>query len=275
MDFRGDANEFDREATNIIKSILQQSEHLAGNVESHNAAVPRLAREGIEQRRQEIIKKEDTFGKLNLPMRKTADSPQTYSVNKLAKKTIPRPIELVTAGQLHPTLDESAYRDILQTLNGAGKNMEKYPSQYTGKDEESLRDTFLIALEARYDFQASGESFNKEGKTDILIKHEQQNLFVGECKFWGGAKKLGETIDQILRYLTWRDSKAAILFFVNGREMAAPLKAIEQNAKEHPRFLRATGQSDKSWFDYEFHLPGDKGTIIKLAILCFHFPGLK
>jgi hypothetical protein len=164
-------------------------------------------------------------------MRKTADSPQTYSVNKLAKKTIPRPNQLVTAGQLHPTLDESTYRDILQTLNGAGKNIEKYPSQYIGKDEESLRDTFLLALEARYDFQASGESFNKQGKTDILIKHEQQNLFIGECKFWGGAKKLGETIDQILRYVTWRDSKAAILFFVNGKEMAAPLKAIEERKR--------------------------------------------
>jgi hypothetical protein len=49
VDFRGDANEIDREATNIIKSILEQSEHLRGNVENHNAAVPRLAREGIEQ----------------------------------------------------------------------------------------------------------------------------------------------------------------------------------------------------------------------------------
>ena len=118
----------------------------------------------------------------------------------------------------------------------------------------------------------TGETFNKAGKTDILLRYENTNVFVAECKVWKGAKAHHDTIDQLLRYLTWRDSKTAIVYFVPTKDIAAPLKAIEESTHSHACFAATKGRQDASWFHYEFHLPGDPASIIQLAILCFHLP---
>ena len=36
--------------------------------------------------------------------------------------------------------------------------------------------------------QATGETFNAAGKTDILLRIDGKNVFIGECKFWKGPK---------------------------------------------------------------------------------------
>ena len=47
----------------------------------------------------------------------------------------------------------------------------------------------------------------------ILIREENKNVFIAECKFWHGQKAFGDAVDQMLGYLTWRDSKCALLIF--------------------------------------------------------------
>lgn len=168
-------------------------------------------------------------------------------------------------------MDDSIYQEILQTIHETGKVFERLPSTYADKDEGSLRDHLILQLEPRFVYSSTGETFNRNGKTDILVRHEKRNVFVAECKLWGGAKKHFETIDQILSYLTWRDSKTAIVYFMDTREMAAPLKAIEESTHQHPCFLKFNGKQDGSRFDYSFHLPADKGIAIRLSV-CFHLP---
>lgn len=41
------------------------------------------------------------------------------------------------------------------------------------------------------------ETFNSSGKTDILIRVENRNIFIAECKFWRGPKSFGEAIEQL------------------------------------------------------------------------------
>ena len=77
--------------------------------------------------------------------------------------------------------------------------------------QRTFRDHLLLYLEPRYEGSATGETFNSTGKTDILIRHENSNAFIAECKFWTGQKGYLETITQLLGYLTWRDSKAAVV----------------------------------------------------------------
>ena len=55
-------------------------------------------------------------------------------------------------------------------------------------------------LNGHYD--ATGETFNAEGKTDILIRTDGRNVFIAKCKFWKGQKALHVAIDQMLGYLT-------------------------------------------------------------------------
>jgi len=118
----------------------------------------------------------------------------------------------------------------------------------------------------------TGETFNKIGKTDILIRHEKSNVFIAECKFWKGIGAFHETIDQILSYLTWRDSKAAILCFVENKELNPVLEKIESETSNHNCFIQYNGKQSDSWFNFGFHLKDDPSRGIKLAVLCFHFP---
>jgi len=102
--------------------------------------------------------------------------------------------------------------------------------------------------------------------------YEKKNIFVAECKFWKGKAQHLKTIDQILSYLTWRDSKTAIVYFVTGKEITPVLAEIRARTGEHKDFVRRLGEKDPSWQMYEFHLPGDAGCKIELAVLTFHIP---
>jgi hypothetical protein len=166
------------------------------------------------------------------------------------------------------------YSEILQLFHDFGKQMERLPATYRGRDEQTLRDLFLLMLKQHFGIEgsATGETFNASGKTDILLRYENRNLFVAEFKFWQGAKSHFDTIDQLLSYLTWRDSKAAIVYFVRGKEMVAPMRAVEESTPRHPAFLSLAARKEDSWFSYELHLPGDVEQTVKVAVLCFHLP---
>ena len=62
------------------------------------------------------------------------------------------------------------------------------------------------------------------GKTDILVREKDKNLFIGECKIWRDAERISEAVDQLLNYLTWRDTKAALVVFVKRKSIDSPLK---------------------------------------------------
>jgi hypothetical protein len=120
--------------------------------------------------------------------------------------------------------------------------MEKKPALYKDKDEEGLRDQFLFILETRYEgISATGETFNKKGKTDIILKYtaDNTNLFVAECKFWKGASEFHQAIYQLFdRYLTWRDSKVALILFVQNRDFTKVLEIVNAESEKHEYFKK-------------------------------------
>ena len=147
------------------------------------------------------------------------------------------------------------------------------PSVYIGKGEEDLRDHILMTLDPNFEFgSASGETFNKSGKTDIQLRYESSVVFIAECKFWSGEKNYFATIDQLLGYLTWRDTKASVIIFVKQKDFSAILKKVETESDKHPNFLSFVNMSDENWFNYRFHIPGDKNREVKLAIQLYHLP---
>lgn len=197
-----------------------------------------------------------------------------FSVPVATKKLIPQPQPAGTKYRLEPFISDEMYHDVLKVINWLGRGMERKPYLYMGKQEEELRDLFLLLLETRYEGStATGETFNRDGKTDILLKYEDgSNLFVAECKFWGGAKVLHSTISQLFdRYLTWRDSKVAILFFVKNVDFTTVLQTIRSEAPKHSYFVSEGGQLGEAAFSYTFRLAQDAIQAVKLQILAFHF----
>ena len=99
--------------------------------------------------------------------------------------------------------------------------IERSPGSFASLDEEAIRTHFLLQLNGHYEGLATGETFNSSGKTDILIRTDNRNVFIAECKFWRGPKSFTDAIGQLLGYLSWRDSKCALLIFNKTKDSSA------------------------------------------------------
>jgi hypothetical protein len=84
-----------------------------------------------------------------------------------------------------------------------------------------------------------------------------QNIFIAECKFWTGPKGYTETIYQILKYATWRDTKTAIFIFCKNVDPATAVEKIPEETAKHPNFIRAVPFGDASSFRHVLKHPGD------------------
>jgi hypothetical protein len=171
-----------------------------------------------------------------------------------------------------PTLATDDYEHILSVIENMANVMERSPSAFKSMKEEALRSHFLVQLNGHYEGQATGETFNYEGKTDILIRSEGKNLFIGECKYWGGPKKLTETIDQILGYSSWRDTKVAILIFNRRKDLSRVISAIPETVTKHNNYKNSLPQVSETHFRYIFAHRDDANREMVLSILVFDVP---
>jgi hypothetical protein len=179
-----------------------------------------------------------------------------------------------------PSFDfpEKIYDDVIETLTNYGKDLEQKHKIYKEQDEEGLRDHFLTNLTGRYErTTATGETFNSKGKTDILLKDDKgNNLFIAECKWWSGPSVLHSTINQLFdNYVTWRDTKLAIMFFVDNIGFTEVLNQIEAETKNHKYYIKFNGRNNKSNFSFTFRQKDDKKNEVKLEIMFFHYPEKK
>lgn len=271
INWRDDREQINREAESIIQKIHEQNEHVTREVEQFNTDLPAAAQSAVQSRKQQILKQSNLLESLGVPVKKSESTPETFAIPTVKKKFIIKPTAPDVVTPPEPALDNSLYREILRICRSTGIEMERHPSIYADKDEETLRDHFIMVLSPHFD-SVTGETFNKTGKTDVLIRHESANVFVAECKFWSGPKAFQKTISQALGYLTWRDSKAAIILFVRNKELGPVLEQIEPAAAEHPCFVSSAPQNDEGWFNFNFHLLDDSTRGVRLAVLCFHLP---
>jgi hypothetical protein len=257
----------------ILRKVTEQLRNLTANVERYNGGLRNTVKDLFDRQKAELMKKAELRSALRVPIRKNT-APATFAVPvKSPKRIVPRPAASPAPYVIDPTLDAAIYREILQLMHDFGKQMERLPDTYKDKDEETLCDHFLLLLQPYFGLEgsATGETFNAAGKTDILIRYQNQNIFVAEFKFWRGQKQHLETVDQLLSYLTWRDSKTAIVYFIDGKEVTQPLKAIEDTTPQHASFVALKGKRDEAWFEYELRLAHDDKKV-QVTILCFHLP---
>jgi hypothetical protein len=219
----------------LITSIQNSLTNLRGNAAGFNSQLKSLANTAIATRRNKLLADRSLVASLGFTLKERPDAEQTYVVPSVRRSITPvLPPASNAPYAPEPTLGDTAYDHILRVLENMAHVMERSPSAFATMDEETLRTHFLVQLNGQYEGQATAETFNAHGKTDILIRVDGRNIFIGECKFWGGSKKLLETIDQILGYSSWRDTKVAILIFNRNRDFSRVLAAIPEAIHKHP-----------------------------------------
>ncbi len=275
INFSNDPESIVREKDSNIKSIMQQLAHVKSDVEQFNSSLESQIKSAFESKKSRIKEKSGVLASLGVPIKKSSATSPTFSVpapQKRKKVILSKPQVNEVGYSPEPSLDQSVYNDILQMIHDVGKEFERLPSLYANKEEEHLRDHFLMMLEPNFNGSATGETFNKTGKTDILLRHENSNVFIGECKFWKGQKSFLATISQLLGYLTWRDSKAAVIMFVPNKDFSNAVDVAKSSVNEHPNFIKFVNEKDETWFNYEFHLNGDRNRTVKIAVMLYHTP---
>ena len=60
--------------------------------------------------------------------------------------------------------------------------------------------------------------------------------------------------------------------FVRQKDFTSILEKVEISTKEQNNYLGFVDKSDENWFNYRFHINGDKNRELKLAIQLFHLP---
>ncbi len=271
MDHDADAvrSEFDRD----LQQIYQFLEWITNDVSSFNSSLRAKARQRIEARRQKLLKDQGLVAALGYPLRRRGDAPQTFVVPTVRQKApILRPSASAAPFVPEPTLDMQEYEHILSVITNMVAVMERSPRAFRGMNEEDLRQHFLVQLNGQYEGQATGETFNFEGKTDILIRVEGKNIFVAECKFWDGPESLTKALDQLMGYATWRDTKTALLLFNRSKNFSSVLGKIPEVVKRHPNFKRELPYKSETGFRYVLHHRDDKRRDLIITMVAFEVP---
>jgi len=271
--YKKDPVEFKKEKDYKYNAAFTNLNNVNKFANEWNEKLPNIVNRLFQQQKIKYIEENDFFAAINVKINDNTKS--VFTVPSVKKKIIPQPIIAKNKEfASEPTVSNIMYEDTLKIIYDLGKGMEKKPSLYKNRDEESLRDHFLSFLETRYEATtATGETFNRNGKTDILLKyaHDNSNLFVAECKFWHGAVEFQKAISQLLGYLTWRDSKTALILFIKNNDFSSVLQVIKKEVKLNPYYIKENGSRGDSSFSYLFHLPQDKDKCIFLEIIAFHF----
>lgn len=261
QEFNRELNEIKKWAGWVEKDVKQFNENLVKQVEKE-----------VQKRREKILKDKNLVVDLGFPLKKRKDAPLTYTVPEVRRKIIPRPIASKDPYKQEPTVGMEDYEHILNIITNMSLVMERSPKAFKNMDEEDIRQHFLVQLNDQYEGQATGETFNFKGKTDILIRHKDKNLFIAECKFWHGKEKLKETIGQILGYVSWRDTKTAVLIFNRTKNLSNVLSQIPAIVKNHPNFKEELDYNSETGFRFILHHKDDKDRNLYLTILVFEVP---
>jgi hypothetical protein len=233
--------------------------------------IARTVRSEIDTRRDRLLNHKQNasvLANLGIKLKEKPGDPQTYVPPAVKQKIKPQLPPMQPAKPPEPALDEAQYSTILGLIRDAGRSVERGGARVRELDEESLRDMFLVPLNSHFE-GVTGEAFNHEGKTDVLLRYEGGNLFVAEFKIWSGAKAFGDAIDQLLSYLTWRETKTALVIFSRNKGFTAVLETIREAARAHPRIVSGPKRLDDTSERYLFSLPQDEERQVSVSILAF------
>ena len=261
-------NEFNRD----IESAKTHINQIAKDTQNYRSTLRQQAKQLMDQRRAKLLRDRGISESLGFPLRRRSGVPTTYVTPEVKRRVIPRLPNTTDPFMPEPTLDIDEYEHILSVISNMVMVMERSPSAFKNMGEEDLRQHFLVQLNGHYEGQATGETFNFNGKTDILIRTEGKNIFIAECKFWSGPSGLNEAIDQLLGYTSWRDTKTALLVFNRDRNMSTVLESIPEVAKKHPKYKRESQSDSETGFRFIFSHRDDTNKELTMTILVFDIP---
>jgi hypothetical protein len=225
---------FDGELAKVRKYIGFQGLQ----IDPFNASLKDEAARIVHGRRDRLLNARHIAASLGYPLHRRAGAPVTYISPLVRRKILKVTTTLTGTYQPEPTIDEAEYQNILRIIENMSFVMERNPRVFSTAPEETIRDHYLVQLNGQYEGSATGETFNGSGHTDILVRDGSANVFIAECKIWHGQKQFTEAIDQLLGYVTCRDTKTALIIFSRNVDTTAVVETAKATAEGHTSYKR-------------------------------------
>jgi hypothetical protein len=160
------------EIDSTIKAINSNLEILRSDAEALNQSLPSFARTKIEARKTKLLNNQSLVTSLGYNLTPRRETPLATYKSNVAKRKAPirKPVASKKPYKPEPELDYKEYQHILYVIDNMTQVIEQSPNAFATMDEEALRTHYLVQLNGHYEGHATGETFNYQGKTDILIR---------------------------------------------------------------------------------------------------------
>lgn len=249
----------------IKQDVDQRASWANADLTQFRATAEQSIRTVFASRKERILNDRQVEDALGIPVR-TSTTPRPPVPARRAQVSLQT--RRAQAGFVpEPVLDDAIYQDVLQAVRAWATSLERTPGTAGKLDEEELRDLLLGNLNTYWQGGAGGELFNGSGKTDILIREGDRNVFIGECKIWHGPKGVADALDQLLGYLVWRDSKAALVMFIRTKDPSTTVERLHAAVEAHASYALTKDASNPSnRVDYII-TADDEGRRVSLAVI--------
>lgn len=223
-------NQFDREYSSY-KSMVG---YVNNDIRLFNQSLIQIAKKELEKRKEKTNDLIEISRAMNIPLKLSSTAPNIRPVVlRRVEKKVPQKPNLARIERI-PTVSDEDFDNIVNIIHTQCTTMEDTARTFHEIQEEPLRDILLSNLNTHYKNMSTGETFRKNGKTDIRILFENEAAFIGECKIWHGNKKFEAAVDQLCSYATWRDTKLQLIVFnKDTKDFTSVVAKIDEWVKGH------------------------------------------
>ena len=266
-----DADAYKIEYDKILNEIKRCLKYANAQAASHNRSCDELVVRHANERRLKLHSHAKISEVLNIPIAVSKNAP---SLEPQKIDIQPRPeLQSISAVEMSPEpgISDDDYELILKVIGHQGRAFEKTPNTFANFGEENIRDLVLAQLNVYFVGAATAETFRSSGKTDICIQKDDRAAFVGELKVWSGSESLSRALYQLLRYLTWRDSKAALIILNQHNKSITDIEnKISTALKEHQLFIREIESNEKGEWRIEARDANDRNRRVIVHVFLFN-----
>ena len=258
---------YEREIGRIRACLDDSHKQIVG----YNDSLPNLVQQAVHHRRERLGRHENIAALLDIPLATKRGAPSIEPVKVALRRPASLPVPPKSGLRPEPGISDQSFEHILRLIRHQGRTFERTPSTYAVHGEEDLRNIILAHLNGHLQGDAVSEAFRGRGRTDICIERDNRAAFVAECKLWTGPSGVTAALDQLMGYLTWRDSKAALIMFnMKNKDFTKILEAIPETLSAHPLFLRELPCTEAGEWRLQTRSAEDAGRRVTVQVFVFN-----
>lgn len=230
-----------------FNSYQSMINYVNNDVDSYNNSLTNYITTLLNERKIKADSFSGLMQKLNIPLKTNPNAPGTAPIPLIAKKEI-KTFPEQSKPEKNWCISENDYSNIKNIISQACISFEHSPVACQKLNEEELRDMLLSNLNTHYNALATGETFSKNGKTDIRIQFENKSAYIAECKIWHGISQFRNAIMQLFSYTTWRDIKTSLIIFNKEiKDFSSILNKIKKELNENSLKIKVLEISKNEW----------------------------